>query len=223
MVIPRRFDERRVPGLVESHRDWIRRAATRTELRRLDASQSDPVCLPNRICAPAIGCEWSVQYRGTDSRRVAAVRRGSVVLVMGAVVESEGCRRALVRWLLRVAREYLPPMLGEVAACTGLSANRVTVKLQRTRWASCSRGGTISLNARLLFVAPELVRHVLIHELCHTVRMDHSAKFGELLEKHDPQWRAHRRLLRAAWKDAPGWLTKAITPQEVRGNVGEGL
>jgi len=46
----------------------------------------------------------------------------------------------------------------------------------------------------------------MLHELCHTVRMDHSKHFWELLARHDPEWQSHRRQLPTAWRNVPAWL-----------------
>ena len=74
------------------------------------------------------------------------------------------------------------------------------------RWGSCSRRRTISLNARLLFFAPDLVDYVLLHELCHTVCMNHSARFWKLLASLEPSCRAIHKQMRDGWKRVPAWV-----------------
>lgn len=211
VTVPQRFDVRRVPGIIESNREWIRRTVERLASRRSPEAAPVAVSLPRCISLSAAGRDWAVEYRETNSRRVAVVERtGSCLLVSGAVSDHEACRRALLRWLRRTARAYLSQLLLDLAAERGFAQPRVMVRSQRTRWASCSRGGTISLNLRLLFVAPALMRHVMLHELCHLTRMDHSKAFWTLLERHDPDWREHRRMLRAAWSSVPDWVTSPI-------------
>jgi predicted metal-dependent hydrolase len=67
----------------------------------------------------------------------------------------------------------------------------------------------VSLNESLVFLPQALVRYVLVHELAHTRRMDHSPAFWALVEKHDAAWRTQRRALRDAWRHVPGWADPA--------------
>ncbi len=201
--------------------------------RRLEA---EPPVLPERIALPAMGEEWEVEYRcrrlpgraatrgvtaagasattggaaetgcAAAARVVVRERPGCGLVVTGDLDDFEACRRALCRWLSRRARRELVPRLAEIAQRHRLEYGRVSVRQQRTRWASCSRRKTISLNARLLFLPPDLVDYVLTHELCHTVEMNHSPRFWTLLGYHDPECRVHRRLLRTAGGSIPTWL-----------------
>ena len=96
------------------------------------------------------------------------------------------------------ARRDLPPRLRELAALHGLAVARISIRNQRWRWGSCNRGGHICLNWRLVTM-PEWVRdYVLIHELMHLKRMDHSAAFWKLVAAACPAYREARAWLRAA-------------------------
>jgi predicted metal-dependent hydrolase len=95
----------------------------------------------------------------------------------------------------RAVRE-LPPRLRQLAAQFGLAVSRVSIRNQRARWGSCSRSGHICLNWRLVSM-PDWVRdYVLIHELMHLKRMDHSPKFWKLVAAACPDWREARTWLR---------------------------
>ncbi|MHB9149533.1 MAG: M48 family metallopeptidase [Thermoleophilia bacterium] len=130
---------------------------------------------------------------------------GGRLLVSGAVGHPEACRAALRRWLSRKARIHLVALLAGVGQEEGLSYSTVTVRGQRTRWGSCSRRGAISLNRHLLFLPPRLVRYVLLHELCHTVRPDHSPRFWEEVRRREPQAERLRKELRVAGRCVPRW------------------
>ena len=88
----------------------------------------------------------------------------------------------------------------------GFKVGKVLVKSQRTRWASCSGRGNVSLNLKLLFVPAPLVRYVFIHELCHLVHPNHSRDFWGLVASHEPDYRKPDRELRQAWRYVPAWL-----------------
>lgn len=95
----------------------------------------------------------------------------------------------------RAARE-LPNRLRELAERLGLSADRVSIRNQRWRWGSCSPTGHICLNWRLVLM-PDFVRdYVLIHELMHLKRLDHSRAFWKLVARACPDYEAARRWLR---------------------------
>jgi predicted metal-dependent hydrolase len=101
-----------------------------------------------------------------------------------------------LRALRERARRELPPRLLELAADHGLTVSRISIRNQRWRWGSCSRSGHICLNWRLVTM-PESVRdYVLIHELMHLKRMDHSPKFWKLVAAACPDYQNSRRWLR---------------------------
>ena len=81
-------------------------------------------------------------------------------------------------------------------ARAGTSYTGLTIRGQRTRWASCSAGGGMSFNWRLLLAPEAVLDYVVEHEVCHLEVMDHSPKFWRLLESRVPDWREHSRWLR---------------------------
>jgi len=112
-------------------------------------------------------------------------------LAEGSVVQSE--RSALEPR----ARVELPRRLLELAVRLGLAVTRVSIRNQRTRWGSCGRDGHICLNWRLLLM-PDWVRdYVLVHELMHLRRMDHSPAYWRLVSDAYPRYREARQWLRA--------------------------
>ena len=95
----------------------------------------------------------------------------------------------------RAARE-LPVRLLLLAEQHGLTVSRVSVRNQRSRWGSCSPSGHICLNWRLVLM-PDAVRdYVLLHELMHLRRLDHSRQFWRLVAHACPGYESARRWLR---------------------------
>lgn len=206
VVLPRERDRRDVPMLLRQHAAWIERALARTEERRAHLAAAAGAPLPARIELPAVGLTFDVEYWPVAAGASARVteHRGalSVSVPMG---DEAAARAALRRWLSRAAKTYLVPMLEEVSRREGLPFSHATVRAQRSRWGSCSRAGAISLNRSLLFLTPELAGCVLVHELVHTLRHDHSPAFWRLLRARVPDVDPLRRELRQAWRDVPAW------------------
>lgn len=95
------------------------------------------------------------------------------------------------------ARAELPVRLQELADQHGLRVTRVSIRNQRTRWGSCGRDGHVCLNWRLAAM-PDWVRdYVIIHELMHLKRMDHSPAYWKLVSAVYPRYREARQWLRA--------------------------
>jgi len=117
---------------------------------------------------------------------------GALTTTIGQQPAGADAQRALIER----ARTELPPRLLELAAQHGLAVSRISIRNQRWRWGSCSRHGHICLNWRLVTM-PEMVRdYVLIHELMHLKRMDHSPKFWKLVAEACPEYQDARRWLR---------------------------
>jgi hypothetical protein len=156
----------------------------------------------------ALDLTWRVLTRRDDTKSVVVRETSATTLVMhGATDDAAACQTALKGWLTHKAEEHLIPWLKRVSDETGLSYSAVSIRQQQTRWGSCSSRHLISLNARLLFLSPDLVTYVLVHELCHTKHLNHSPRFWRLAESYLPDYRHLDRQLRNGSRWVPGWLT----------------
>src|SRR5215212_8607611 len=118
-------------------------------------------------------------------------RRGDVLLVPPA-----DAGEAIERYYRRRARAEIGPRLDAATARAGSRHTGLTIRGQRTRWASCSSEGRMSFNWRLLLAPEDILDYVVEHEVCHLEVMDHSPRFWALLESRVPGWRAHAAWLR---------------------------
>jgi predicted metal-dependent hydrolase len=206
VVVPLHFNLRRIPAIVEQKRAWIE-----AHLRRFAAMPAAALAplapLPERIDLPALGESWSVLYRPARTRKVGSVQEPpDRVVVYGAVDDRTACCEVLKRWLCIRARELLVPWLDRLAAEGGFRFAEAVIRGQKTRWASCSSAGMISLSFKLLFLKREEVRCVLLHELCHTQCMNHSPRFWQLLNRYEPACKQIHRGMRDGWKRVPAWV-----------------
>lgn len=207
VVVPKGYDESKVPAILDMKRHWIRAALERSELNRKFIDPEPDWQLPTRITLSAIGRTWHVESRASEFTAV-AVREFAPgrLLVFGNIEDEKACIAALQRWLHRQATDSLIPILEEISEKTGLRFSRVFMKRQRTRWASCSRNRAISLNVKLMFLQPDLVEYSMTHELCHVEQMNHSKKFWALVQHYVPDYKQKDRRLREAWKGLPRWV-----------------
>ena len=140
----------------------------------------------------------TVPYLGRTLRTVAEPgrtrvhRRGDTLFVPAGEIERDA---ALERWYRRAAAAEIAPRLDRACAAAGSSYQRLVIRGQRTRWASCSRTGTMSFNWRLLLAPEPVLDYVVWHEVCHLEVMDHSPRFWALLGQHWPGYREHKRWL----------------------------
>lgn len=204
VVVPPGAPASLVHQFVHTHREWI-------DERVADLSAAAPRAQefrPKTIELRAVSKTIEVRYELLPRRGVLAQTRdhGGALILRGSISSDDDVADALRLWLLDVAHDELGRQLAQVAEECGLEFARVQTRRQRTRWGSCSSGGTISLNACALFLEPAIVRYLLIHELCHTRHMNHSRRFWQLVESFEPDYQRLDRELSKGWQHVPGWV-----------------
>ncbi len=181
VVLPRRAPERHAEEAVRQLAPWIERRR-----RAVARAAAEVERMPGTV--PYLGEALRlVPERG----RTRVHRRGDTLLVPPG-----DPREALERWYRRRAREEIAPRLDAATARAGTRYTGLTIRGQRTRWASCSSKGAMSFNWRLLLAPPAVLDYVVEHEVCHLEVMDHSPRFWRLLAARVPDWRAHSAWLR---------------------------
>jgi predicted metal-dependent hydrolase len=211
VVVPKGFDKKLVAEIVAGKEEWIRKVQKGFEARRAASLTLPDGWFPDSIELSAAGESWSVCYRTGESDTVRARQSGLGQLQLsGAVHDHVQCHEALEGWLRIRAKATLAPLLEALASSHGFSFAKVSFRRQKSRWGSCSSRGTVSLNVKLLFLPLPLVRYIMIHELCHTVHMNHSRKFWELVSRYDPDYLVHDREMSHAWRYVPNWA--ALSP-----------
>ena len=183
VVLPRRVPEREAAAAIRELRPWIeRRMAELAGARAAVAARGDTV--------PYLGRTLALISDHPGRTRVA--RRGDALLVPAG----EAREPAIERWYRRAARAEVALRLDRACALAGTSYSGLTIRGQRTRWASCSRTGAMSFNWRLLLAPEEVLDYVVWHEVCHLEVMDHSPRFWRLLASRSPGYREQMRWLR---------------------------
>lgn len=98
--------------------------------------------------------------------------------------------------LFAQARAVLPGKVRKYAGIMGVTPTRLTITDARTRFGSCSAKNAVSLSCRLMRYPEEAIDYVVVHELAHIRRHDHSPAFWAEVEKWMPDYKRRRALLK---------------------------
>ena len=90
---------------------------------------------------------------------------------------------------IELFNKYVIDLLNKISVQTGLSYNKVSHINSIRVWGSMDRNKHIKLNLKLLLLNEELVKYVIIHELCHTIEFNHSKSFWRAVEKFCPNYK----------------------------------
>jgi predicted metal-dependent hydrolase len=201
VVVPPGVGIPAVERFVAKHREWA-------ESRLRELALHAPLAAdrrPSKVELALTGERWVVEY--SQSARASVKDTGEGVLQVRTPQSTDPqVGGALLRWLTREAHGQLRDRLDVVATETGLDYARLLLRRQRTRWGSCSTAGTVSLNVCLMFQRPQVVRYLMVHELCHRRLMNHSAAYWRLVESFEPGWKALDKELLKGWRNVPAWV-----------------
>jgi len=201
VVIPYRFPRHQVAALVAQHADWARTQLARQALLR------EAIRLPSELVLAFDSSVTSIHYSGAirpSQGELFDARCGEAIEIRAS--EQQAIIAELRQWIRLRARRLLPPLLEQVSRQTGLQYRRVSIRSQKTRWGSCSSRGNISLNDQLLFLPPDAVEYLMIHELCHTRHLNHSPAFWAQVETHCADYRRHEKRLSDSRSLVPDWF-----------------
>jgi len=188
VTVPRRGSEREARVFFEEHRDWLERARAR-HARRPQPTEFWTIGTPVLWRGEMV----EIRIAASDDRP-----RACLAADVFPVPSLDGdLRAALEAQFARRARIELPARAWELAAETGSDMKQVTVRNQRSRWGSCSAGGTVSLNWRLVQTPDSVRDYIIYHELMHLREMNHSSRFWQ-----------HVAEVCAWWREAERWLKR---------------
>lgn len=200
VVVPLGFKHPPIEPFIEQNRAWIEK-----QLRHFGDSCNRDV-LPESLALQGLQEDWQIEYQHRDGLTRIQTPVPQTLLVCGDIARVDACQALLKRWLVRYAKATMPAIFASIAQEIGLSYNKLSIRGQKTRWGSCSVQHDISLNYKLLFLPENLLRHVMIHELCHTREHNHSSRFWRLLAEFDENWRQNNADLTKAQKYIPTWI-----------------
>jgi predicted metal-dependent hydrolase len=182
LVVPPRATRADIERMLAEHHGWL---ARRVAAARLAAERVPRLGLSRPGVVWLGGAPYPVRRRPATRPARAELCAGEL-LVRGDEAEAT---RAVERWYRGIARERIATVAAAESGRLGVSAGRLTIRDQRTRWGSCSARGTLSFSWRLVVCPHDVLRYVVVHELCHLVELNHSRAFWRLLDEALPGWR----------------------------------
>ncbi len=152
---------------------------------------------PNSLDLKMINEIWSVQYKeGADGSIKYSELSDYCLLIEGDISSDKLINKIIGLFLKNKASLLFMLKISELAKQYGFHYSGITIRGQKTRWGSCSSHKKLNINYKLLLMPEAVTRYVFIHELCHTIEMNHSAKFWQLVAQYDPEYRQHRQYLK---------------------------
>ncbi|HUK38291.1 MAG TPA: SprT family zinc-dependent metalloprotease [Methanomicrobiales archaeon] len=169
-----------VPSLLERNAGWIERKREEIEeISRDRAGQEGRILLGGRFFRLGKG-----DACGIDP---------------GEGVLSYTTPRELKAFLKRMLRSDLLPRIEAHSARMGVRSTGLSVREQRSRWASCSPEGRISVNLRVLVLPDQVRDYLVVHELAHLLEPNHSRKYWKRVGEFFPDFRYAEAELKRYW------------------------
>lgn len=131
----------------------------------------------------AEGAKLSVWLKPTDNSEFFVRTKTE----LGVVYKSSDRENSVEKIFIDFAREVMEAEIKKISAETGLRFSKISVRGQKSRWASRSSTGNLSLNWRIMLLPSEFQQYVFRHELAHVKFMDHSTAFWIFLNRLMPQ------------------------------------
>lgn len=166
LTVPRRISRR-------AALDWARGQSAWVEAQLAAIEPSEPFAPGATI--PFDGESMLLEWTPAAPR---APRLADGVLTCGGPLEGYATR--IGRWLRDQARTMLQRETATITVSAGIADGPVSIGDAATRWGSCSAGGAIRYNWRLILAPPGVRRYVVAHEVAHRVHLNHGAQFHAL-------------------------------------------
>jgi predicted metal-dependent hydrolase len=191
-------------GLSAAAPQWVPIAEVEAFMREKERWIVQRLAERTRDTVPAF--QWregaALPYLGRDlalavSRSVSVPRAEAGLLHLPAAAAAPARMRDMtLAWIKGSALALYRERADMLASRSGVAVKEVRLSSARTQWGSCTVGGRIRINWRLMHFAPQYIDYVIAHELAHLVEMNHSRAFWRVVGSMYPDYQAARGFLR---------------------------
>ncbi|MCX7125458.1 MAG: DUF45 domain-containing protein [Gammaproteobacteria bacterium] len=181
VVVPEKKRHYDTLAFINEHREWIEKQATRFTF--LLPEKTDQKALLEKIELTAVNQAVEIIYRPINATTCVSHRVDkNKIIFFGAIDDFSVCVPIIMKYLKKEAKKYLGDLLNQLSIECDLPYKNLSIRAQKTVWGS------------------------LIHELCHTVHLNHSFAFWKLVGRFVPDFRLQVKTLREADRFLPRWL-----------------
>lgn len=121
-------------------------------------------------------------WRFLNQRREWILKAQEQVARRRVVQRFENYTPEQIEHLRLMAKQQLPQRVEQLAKQFGFKYGRVTIRAARTKWGCCTSKNNLSLSLFLMTLPEHLRDFIILHELCHTIHLNHSPRFHSLLD-----------------------------------------
>lgn len=185
IIVPFNFSEEDIQSLIVKKQKWIdKHSLYFKEMSKIELQRNQILLFGNR---------YSYYYDPTYERKIIINHEHKTIQSKKNLLDLY----TQEKWLKSIAKKHLTNRIEELSGKLDLKYNKLYIRNQRKKWGNCSTDQNISLNWRLIKAPLFVIDYLIVHELVHTLVMNHTHKFWTLLKSYYPDY-----------KDAINWLDK---------------
>lgn len=185
IIVPPAFTQQDITALIHKKQRWIdRNLQFFSQMSRIDLQRNQILLYGNR---------YAYFYDTTFEQKVIINHEHRTIRSKRNLLDTT----VQEKWLKGIAKKHLNQRIEDLSDKLGLQYNRLYIRNQKKKWGNCSMEKNISLNWRLIKAPLFVIDYLIVHELVHTLVMNHTHKFWTLLKSYYPDYR-----------DAINWLDK---------------
>lgn len=194
-ISPRNATEEEITAKILKRRRWILRQ--QRYFRQL-ASQNGPEqsqLLLSGAEVHYLGRQYRLKIELHETSGKAKLQGRYLHVPVTNTDTPDATRKSLADWYRERANEYLPKRMEKVRSQLthlNLPNHQLRIRSMKTRWGSCTAGGSITLNPLLVLVPSHLIDYVICHELCHLQEPNHGRGFYQILDSVLPERKARK-------------------------------
>ncbi len=184
---PYNYPESRIFDFIKQKEDWI--------IKKQNAIRSNSYINPNVVNYTTF------MFLGKEitpliSSEVKEIMINDNKLMIPAKISSDKILGKVEKWYRKVANEVLVERVNYMAKQLRLRPVNITTNNNKTRWGVCDSRGNIAINWRAIFLPPNLLDYIVVHELCHLLEFNHTPAFWNIVEKIIPDYQVVRKHLK---------------------------